>query len=160
MEIELCGYNVLIDTDDYEKVKNFRWFINRKSERLYGKVYFEYKHSGVTGIFRTSLHRLIMGLKTHDGKVVDHINGNTLDNRRQNLRICTIAENNMNARGGKRKYNLPKGAYKMKLSARYMSQITLNKTIYYLGYYDTPEEAHAAYCEASKKYHGEFGRTD
>lgn len=153
MEIELCGYKILIDEEDYEKVTSVSWGIN-KCHLKYGRVYFY--HGGKSTIF---LHRHIMGMKYKDGYCVDHINGNTLDNRKCNLRKCTRQQNLYN----KKKQTNCKSGYKgvIKVSkGRWRSVIGINKKIIYLGSFKSPEEAHAAYCEASKKYHGEFGRIE
>jgi len=100
------------------------------------------------------LHRLIMDAPAD--KQVDHINGNKLDNRKCNLRLCSHQQNCCNRKGHKGR-DLPKGVCKS--INKFQSRITVNGTTIYLGGFDTPEEAHAAYCEASVKYHGEFSKT-
>jgi hypothetical protein len=103
-----------------------------------------------------SLHRFIVNCPA--GKCVDHINGNLLDNRRENLRICTQAENRYNSQKSKSNTSGYKGVSWSNSVKKWRSQIRRNKKNLHLGYYDTPEEAYATYCIASKKYHGEFGR--
>lgn len=88
---------------------------------------------------------------------VDHINNNPHDNRIVNLRIATHAQNCSNARKWTKK-SLPKGVSLQPKSGRYRVRIQVEKRGVYLGTYDTPEEAHEVYCEAAKKYHGEFAR--
>jgi hypothetical protein len=110
----------------------------------------------------TLLHRHLMGAKM--GEFVDHANGDTLDNRRSNLRICTKRQNQQNSRkrqtwGGKPTKSNLKGAYRGK-TGRWFSHIRTPVGKVYLGAFDTDTEAHAAYVEAAKKYHGEFARID
>lgn len=160
MEIELCGYKVLIDDEDYEKLTSYTWYINRNAERLKNKIYYECKIKDITGRHTIRLHRVIMNLKTGDGFVVDHINGNTLDNRKANLRICTNKENVRNQKKSIKNTSGYKGVTFNKRDRKYQAYIRVDGRRKGLGYYYTAKEAHAAYCEASKKYHGEFGRTE
>lgn len=153
MEIEIGGHKVLIDEEDYQKVKN----INIKVSKI-GYAYFCNKST--TGNDTDLLHRYIMGLSNKDGYEVDHINGNTYDNRRVNLRKCRHFENSRNLKLNKRNKLKIKGVCYDKDRKKYASFISLNGKTIGLGRYDTAEEAHKAYCEASKKYHGEFGRTE
>lgn len=89
---------------------------------------------------------------------VDHINGNPFDNRISNLRLATHAQNCSNARKWKGKL-LPKGVSKQTKGDKYRARLQVGKDTIHIGTFDTPEEAHAAYCEAAKKHHGEFART-
>lgn len=89
------------------------------------------------------------------GYFVDHINCDSLDNRRHNLRLCTPLESAWNRRGHKTaKY--PKGVRPM--GRKFRSNIMCRGVRYHLGTFDTVEEAHAAYCEAAHRLHGEFAR--
>jgi len=152
MVIKIGGYEVLIDDEDYEKVKAIDWY----TLAWKGKVYFRIqKYAGNYKRKTTFLHRVIINAPS--GMEVDHINGNTLDNRKANLRVCKHSENTKN-----RKLNRNKTGYKgvcfRKDRRKYTARIRKDGKLYFLGYFSTPEEAYAAYCEASKKYHGEFGR--
>ncbi|HOV27498.1 MAG TPA: hypothetical protein PK566_14230 [Pseudobacteroides sp.] len=97
------------------------------------------------------LHRLIMGVT--DPKIeVDHKNWNGLNNCRWNLRIATHSENNQNMKGTRKqnKSNLPGvGEYK----GKYRARITVDGKTKYLGYFETPEEAHQEYLKAKAEYH-------
>ena len=116
--------------------------------------------SGYAVVGTEFLHRLIM--RPPKNMQVDHKNKDKLDNRRCNLRICTVSENAMNR--GKTKYNTTgfKGVRSDKRRKRkiYRAQITANKKRYNLGSFEKPEAAGAAYKKAAKIYHGEFARTD
>lgn len=92
-------------------------------------------------------------------KVVDHINGDTLDNRKQNLRICTKAENNRNRRVNSRLGTVPyKGVYKRKNSKinSYRASVSYQDKTYNLGHYNTPEEAAEVYNNKATELFGEF----
>lgn len=92
---------------------------------------------------------------------VDHINGDRKDNRWSNLRNASHSQNCQNAKSKGR--SLPKGvelATEPRRRKRYFARIMANGKRYSLGYFYTPEEAHAAYMAAAVKRHGEFARTE
>jgi hypothetical protein len=87
-------------------------------------------------------------------RCLDHINGDRLDNRIENLRWATNSENMWN-----RKTTFSESGYKgvsLTNCGKYRALITCHKKTHYLGIYKTAKEAHEAYCEAAKKLHGEF----
>lgn len=92
-------------------------------------------------------------------RFVDHINGDKDDNRWCNIRDATVSQNGFNSRAVKnKKYSPLKGVTFHR--GRYMAQIKVNYRPIYLGRFDTPEEAHAAYMTAARKYFGEYARAD
>lgn len=106
------------------------------------------------------LHRVILSRildrPLAKGEVVDHINGNGLDNRRSNLRLATRAQNARN-RGVNTKSKLGlKGVSYSKDTLKWRAYIMVNKKQIHLGLHNTPEEAAYAYNEAALKYHGDF----
>ncbi len=107
---------------------------------------------------RYQLHRVIAGWLGWDvdGKLIDHKDGDGLNNRQENLRLATYTENSRNCKGhSDRIKSLPKGVSEMRRKR--------DKTVYgylakiALGTFPTPELAHEAYCKAVKLLHGEFG---
>lgn len=157
MVVNIRGYDVLIDDEDYDFVNNKIWYtmISRNNkDQPYFRLYSYDKHK----VKLTLLHRLIVGIADHDKKVVDHINGNTLDNRKCNLRICSQAENSRNAKIGKNNTSGYKGVYWDKFNNKWVAQIKINYKHKNLGRYLEKEDAYKAYCEAAIKYHGEFAR--
>jgi hypothetical protein len=88
------GRRVLVDEEDVSKVEGLPWtfFDNRR-----GHVYAQLNVKRPNGKWeRVRMHRMLVGASAGDGSVVDHINGDTLDNRKANLRVVTATENNQN----------------------------------------------------------------
>lgn len=104
----------------------------------------------------TSMHVLIFG-RQH-GKMIDHIDGNKLDNRRKNLRFATASENQFNT--GIRKTNTSgcKGVSWNHRQSKWIANIRSDGKKIYLGSFSDKYEAAAAYESAAQKYHGEFAR--
>jgi HNH endonuclease/AP2 domain len=88
---------------------------------------------------------------------VDHIDGDTKNNRISNLRLATSAQNNANARPWRGKL-LPKGVRKT-AAGRFEARISFDKRTVQLGTHTTSDEAFAAYCAAAVRFYGEFART-
>jgi HNH endonuclease/AP2 domain len=95
-----------------------------------------------------------------EGKLIDHINGNRLDNRIENLRLATYSQNSANAKRHSRNTSGLKGASKVvrkgKWTGRWQSSITVDNKQVHLGSFGTKEQAHAAYMVAARKAQGEF----
>lgn len=156
--LKIKGYEVILDDDDFGNVSLKKWSVHSKKEELLGRIYFNARNLTINGKQKNILlHRMIAGCITGDGKTVDHKNGNTLDNRKENLRVCTNSEN---ARNQKTPQNNTSGYKGVSITrdGSWQAQIRLNRKIIYLGRYKTKEDAYIAYCDASKKYHGEFSR--
>lgn len=108
----------------------------------------------------TKLHRVILeriiGRSLDSSEMCDHINGNPLDNRRENLRIADKYQNARNR--GKSSLNKSgyKGVSRRATTTKWVAQIRVNAKNYHIGLFNTAEEAYAAYCEAGKRLHGEF----
>lgn len=152
--------STLVDADVYCRVSHLTWS-EHIAKRIYSyAVHFAWDRSRhPRKLVKTKLHRLIMDAP--DGLMVDHENGDTLDNRRENLRLATHAQNNRNVVykkvGAASKY---KGVKYHKLQGNWFARIGLNGRSISLGYYETDKEAAEAYDLAAIKYHGEFARTN
>jgi hypothetical protein len=147
--IEIKGYTVIVDSEDLVKIRKYVWRRHGRGEYFITTT----KTKRRKNIF---LHRYIMDAPK--GTEIDHKNSNTLDNRKSNLRFCTSSENKYNRGRSKANTSGYKGVTKSKKQKRWQSKIKKDKKMYYLGRFDTPEAAYAAYCEAAKKLHGEFAR--
>lgn len=104
------------------------------------------------------IYERMTGRKLIKGDMVDHIDTNPLNNCRDNLRLADHTKNCQNA--NRRKDN--QSGYKgVSIDGhKWRARIQANGKSLFLGNYDTPELAHVAYCEAAKKYHGEFARVE
>lgn len=91
-------------------------------------------------------------------KIVDHIDGNPTNNAWANLRPATPQQNGANSKRSKNNTSGYKGVYWQKQIERWCAEIWVNRKKHFLGTFDTPEAAHAAYVEAAKKFNGEFAR--
>ena len=154
--IKICGRDVLFDEEDLALLQGRNWTLRSSGNHLYVQrtIYADGKYIGYE-----SLHRLIS--KCQPGQVVDHINGDSLDNRRSNLRVCSAAQNRLNCRRHKNNQAGLKGVYLDKECAttRWRASIRANGKKHNLGSFSTKNEAHAAYVRAAKRLHGEFART-
>jgi hypothetical protein len=140
------GKVAIVDDKDFDKVKNLKWFHHFG----YAKRNFFINKKWVI----ISMHRLILGLGRGDVRQVDHINGNGLDNRRKNLRLCTNSQNQMN-KIVNNKYGY-KGIFKTNRPKKWGVRIYKNKKRFTIGYFYEKIEAAKAYNEAAKKYYGEY----
>lgn len=139
---------VLFDDDFYETIKDWSIYIwgSKRHTGLYVMLY----QPGNSRVAIRS-HRLVLGAKP--GEIVDHINGNPLDNRRENLRITTSLVNNQNAK--KRRDGITskfKGVHFCSASNRWKAQIQVNKKKLSLGSHKTEIEAANAYNTALDLY--------
>lgn len=95
IEIPLTqGQIALIDDDDWELVRDYKWYAVFDHGNYYAKCAYKKPNGKKTTM---KMHRLILGL-TDTSQHVDHKNHNGVDNRRDNIRVCSIAENNRNKR--------------------------------------------------------------
>lgn len=90
------------------------------------------------------------------GFVVDHINGNGLDNRRENLRISTQAQNLWNAKKHKDSSSIYKGVSKRRNDTNWSARIMKNGKAQHIGMFTTETEAASAYNRVAKELFGEF----
>lgn len=145
-------FEVLIDIEDIPIVEDYRWGILKvKSNRCdYTKYYISSNGN------KYLLHRVLTNCPK--GMVVDHIDGNSLNNRRNNIRVCTFSENRMNNLMYKNNQYGHIGVcwYPHRGLNKWMAHIAIDKKKIHLGYYDTYEEACRAREEAEIKYFGEF----
>ena len=147
------GMKTLVDDEDYEKLNQWKWYPLIDSST--GNYYVARKIVLNNGKYSTQrMHREIM--KTPNGLQCDHINHNTLDNRKSNLRNVTNSQNQMN----KSRKSGNKSGYKgvNKHYGEWTASLSKNNKRVYQKDFDTPEDAAHAYDDAAVKYHGEFAK--
>lgn len=141
------GFFAKVDDEDYELLSKYRWSVVHDPNTCYAIRTTRTKDKVLT----TSMHRDVM--TTPKGYLIDHINGDGLDNRKENLRQCSPSQNQANR--PKRK-----GLYTYKgvrpVGKRWHAEIKVNYKKHNLGRYDLETEAARAYNEAALKFFGEF----
>ncbi len=135
----------LVDTGDYPLIEPYTCC----KSNGYADVY-------ISSRKKIRLHRLLLNPPAE--VLIDHKNGIKLDNRRENLRLCTRAENAYNAKVDKKTASGFKGVPWDKEHKRYRPQIMVNGRNIKLGSYKDPVDAAKAYDEAAVKYFGPFAR--
>lgn len=145
------GREFYFDLQDYDRIKDYYWQFNNR-----GYVYFLYQRKRKnTKVF---LHRLIMNPESD--MTVDHINGVRHDNRKSNLRIVTLEQNNLNHRTFSTNTSGCTGVVWVKNRSRWFARIEYKKKVYGLGFYRNFEDAVKARKEAEEKYYGEFSHDE
>jgi hypothetical protein len=148
------GKSAIVDPEDYERIKDVTWSVSTigntqylMSRKMVGRK-----------IAYTLLHRLIMGASPD--QLVDHINGDGLDNRKGNLRIATKSQNAMNAKLRSDNTTGFKGVCYIPKRNRYSARIHANGKKYASAFYRTALEAAMAYKDMATSLHGEFMRVE
>jgi hypothetical protein len=140
------GQFAIVDADDYPSLSKYTWFAEGTPKNYYAVR----KHKGKS----IKMHRQIT--KAPDHLVVDHIDHSGLNNRKQDLRPCTFAQNCRNLRSTAKKTSKYKGVYWYKAQKKWAAQITANKKSHHLGYFSNQTAAARAYDKAARKFHGDF----
>ncbi|QKW95336.1 AP2 domain-containing protein [Ralstonia phage RPZH6] len=140
------GEVILVDDEDFEWLSKWRWWVEKNG----------YARCRVDGK-NVSMHRLILGL-TGPSIHADHKNGEKLDNRRDNLRACTISQNTQNRKRNAEKIVPLKGVTPQTSGKGYTARIQCGGRSRHLGTFETAELAHEFYCLAADMLHGEFAR--
>jgi hypothetical protein len=146
-QIELTkGLKAIVDDEDYEKLSQYRWNANWT-----GTVHYAHRLNGKEHVY---MHRMIMS--PLPGYEIDHINKNTLDNRKSNLRIVHKSYQRANSKKRKDSRSKYKG---VKLRGKHISaRIRVNGKERHLGMFKTQEEAALAYNQAALKYFGDYAQ--
>lgn len=143
----------IVDDDIYEQIKDRHWRLIKVTN---GAEYIVWKTHSAGQDVTVYLHRLVMG--SPKGKMVDHINGDPFDNRRENLRVATNSQNQMNSKKRSGTSSQYKNVYWNKKRGAWKAQIAVDGKTIFLGYFD--KEHHAAYAVdlSLPAIHGEFAR--
>lgn len=144
------GFYSFVDDEDFEKISKISWYYAPKHTNSYalGRIRKNNKWIG------TSMHRHI--LRVAKGSFVDHINGNGLDNRKCNLRICTLSNNQWNRRKLKGKYSKYKGVTFDKTVGTWQATLMVNYKRVFSRRFKTQEAAAEAYNKKALEMFGEY----
>ena len=144
------GLSAVVDAADYAWLSQYKWFSVRCKKAFYAAT------ASIRSGNNVFMHRLILGLRPGDKRFADHRNGDSLDNRRANLRFANYIQNAQN------RWKLPisRQPYKgvEERNGRWRARIRVNRTRIHLGCFGSAEEANQAYQDAARKYFGEFVR--
>ena len=154
-----CDKYAIVDPCDFAELSRYTWLARHD-----GSNYIAIRLPALKSLERpVYMHRQIMELELNAKRsklnvrlVIDHINGNPLDNRRANLRVVTMKQNSINRRKCKGCASVYKGVFWHKRIRKWNVQLTVNGRKIHLGYFDDELEAVKAYDAAAKKYHGQF----
>jgi hypothetical protein len=149
------GKVAIVDADDYLRLRYYKWYV-KVTVRVGRTIYYAVRL--VYGPNRERrpiyMHRAIMNAKR--GRVVDHINGNGLDNRRTNLRLCTHQENSWNTHSSRSLSGARGVHFLSRLKGKpWAASIYVSHKIH-LGYFATRDEAVVARAAGEKLYFGRF----
>ena len=141
----------LVDDADFEFINQWKWQYHTG-----GYARRDYAVDGKR--FKVYMHRVITG--NDESLVVDHINGDRLDNRKENLRLCHQKQNSANSRKSKNNTTGFKGVCFYKRDGVYTAQLMKDRKMIYLGRFTKPEYAAAAYDLAAMNLFGDFANTN
>ena len=146
------GYSTVIDACDVDLAKAFAWRVQGDvgSRRLYAIRNTRVGRRFVVEFFHRSV------LSAGPGDFVDHRNGDTLDNRRQNLRLFNASENARNRRIGRNNTSGYKGVYRSR--GKFRAQIRADGRQHFIGMFADPVSAARAYNAKALEMHGEYAR--
>lgn len=149
-------YEALIDDEDFDRVNKWGWLAYFKKGSVEPKYACRRKNVG-GGQRMIYLHRFILNI-TDPSIIIDHIDGNGLNNQKENLRICSNTENTRNSKKSNKSYtSIYKGVCRAKPnSRRYSAQITVNRKKIHLGMFSNEVDAAKSYDLAAIKHFGEF----
>src|SRR3972149_4894727 len=138
----------LVDNENFDYLNQWKWCISGAG----------YAQRGLSNHKYISMHRLIM--KAKEEKEVDHKNGNTLDNRRRNLRLCTRRQNSFNRPKQSNNKSGFKGVTWHKASKKWRATIGVGRKYIHFGTFTVITEAAKVYRMVAKQLHGEFARSN
>lgn len=142
------GAVALVDEPDFEWLSGYRWHSNGS---------YAYRKVGPRAARHTiAMHRLIAGAS--DGLEVDHVNGDGLDNRRHNLRLCRHTENVRNSRRRADNTSGFKGVSQRADTGKWTAYVNCGGVRAHLGCFANRADAARAYDAAARDLHGEFAR--
>jgi hypothetical protein len=148
------GMEVIVDDDDYDALSKYKWFYSTTGYAA--RTVYLGRENGKEIKKNVKMHREI--LSAAPSSIVDHIDGNPLNNTRSNLRIATPAENVRNKRKNGTKKTKYKGVYLRPENGTWRVKIEKNGKQYNIGHFSSEREAAIAYNKAALEMFGEFAK--
>jgi len=149
------GKYATVDPERYEELTKYKWFAVRSERGYYALRMTKAKRGSRVRQKAVRMHRVI--LKPPEGKFIDHINHNGLDNRSANLRICTMQQNVWNKRKQRGNYSSQyKGVNRSKNDKKWKARITCNGKQILIGYFDDEKAAARAYDAKAAELFGKY----
>ncbi len=151
------GYVAIVDECDAD-LAMYKWRAGNERDTVYAIREIGKRPDRKNELMHRVILERIINQPLLKGQEVDHIDGNCCNNKRSNLRLATHSQNSKN----KKRYSNNTSGYKgvSRVRNRWSATISINHKQVRIGLYATPEEAYNAYCEAAKKYYGEFARLE
>lgn len=142
------GFSTVFDDEDWPLLRDYEWYVQERGKQVYVRA---------RDIFGDTvyMHRIVLGI--HGELEVDHIDGDTLNNRRVNLRVATVSQNRMNRKKFEGNYSSPYKGVSFK-RGRWRAQITVDKKVMHIGTFDSEIDAARAYNDKAIQLHGEFAK--
>lgn len=148
------GFVATVDAADFDMLSHWRWYADER----HGSVYAVTKVASNGLRRKLRMHRVLA--LPGPSEMVDHVNGDSLDNRRANLRVCSNAENQRNRSPYLGKSSTFKGVSWHEPSGKWKASIKVLGELCYLGVFDTERDAAAAYDAAAQVAFGDFARVN
>lgn len=146
------GKYAIVNDEDFEHLNKYKWYAHKSRD-----TYYAYRGDSLNGKkIVVAMHRQILGLSYQDGLETDHRNHNGLDNRRDNIRICTRHQNSLNQLANKNTTSKYKGVSRDKNYKKWHAHIKIHQKSYYIGKFDNEIDAAKAYDIKAKELFGEF----
>jgi hypothetical protein len=143
------GKYTTVDDEDFVSLNKYKWYATKKFKTYYAV-------RSLKNGSKIQMHRVI--LNTPENMETDHVDGDGLNNQKNNLRACTHSENQSN----KSKYVNNTTGYKglswCERNKKWLVRISVNKKRFYLGHFKSKKEASEVYNIACLKKHGKFAK--
>ena len=154
------GKFALVDDEDFERTIQYNWTLFKRRNLKYTEYAKRHvscnRKNGKRIIVSELLHRFILCCEKGDGKIIDHKDGNGLNNQKSNLRFCTSSQNNSNKKAhGKSEYL---GVSFDKKSKKWRMKLTKNYKAIIIKFFIHEKDAAKAYNQEAIKYHGQFAK--
>lgn len=146
------GQEAIVDEADFEWLSQWKWYayLNTRTKVFYAR-------RSLYPSKTLSMHRVILGAQP--SQIVDHVNRNTLDNRRANLRFVTVSQSNQNTRllSARNKSGF-RGVSWNRAAKKWQATIQLNARSVRLGFFNSTKDAALIYDTAARELHGDFAQ--